>query len=146
MILVMVQILVVIMAGLGLDTILSLTEEERKSWSKRLFKAFWICGIIFMLWLILAKPIFGGLPFASAQEKQQLAQYNMTEIPADVRATRLNMLYTSGILSLLLLTISIGLAYLKTVKKLPQMVFVILMSGSPDDRPQALGQMESRIR
>ncbi len=128
MILVMVQILAVIMAGLGLDTILSLTEEERKQWSKGLFKAFWICGIIFLLWLILAKPIFGGLPFASAQEKQQLAKYNMTEIPADIRATRLNMLYTSGILSLLLLTVSIGLAYLKTVKKLPQMIFVVLMS------------------
>ncbi len=52
----------------------------------------------------------------------------MTEIPADIRATRLNMLYTSGILSLLLLTVSIGLAYLKTVKKLPQMIFVVLMS------------------
>lgn len=128
MILTMVQIIAVIMAGLGVDTLLSLSDEQRKVWSKRLLKAFWISGGVFLLWLVLAKSLFGGLSFTSADDAAQLAQRGMTELPPDIKDTRLGLLYGSGILSLLLLAVSMGLAYLHSIRKLPRLAFVLLLT------------------
>jgi hypothetical protein len=129
MILIMVQVIAVILAGLGVDTLLNLGDEQRKRWGKNLFKAFWICGAVFFLWLVLAKTLFGGMSFTSATELAQLAQQNMSELPGDMVANRLSLLYKSGILSLLLLTVSLGLAYLYSLKKLSRAALALLLTG-----------------
>lgn len=128
MILTMVQINAVLQAALGVDTILSLSAEQSKDWSKGLLKAALICGGVFFLWLIAAKALFGGLGFASASDLQQLSQHGLTELPGTVKETRLGLLYNSGLISLLLLSLSLALAWLKSAKKLPQAAFVLLLT------------------
>ncbi|MBW6514312.1 MAG: YfhO family protein [Candidatus Syntrophosphaera sp.] len=128
MILTMVQVNAVILAALGLDTVLHYSEKEDKRWSKGLFKAFWICGAVFLLWLVAAKSLFGGLNFTNAGELAQLEQYNAMSRLAEFKSQRLGMLYTSGILSLLFLTVSMGLAWLKSSKKLPKLAFILLLT------------------
>ncbi len=129
MILTMVQVSAVILAALGVDTILSLSGEQKKAWNKGLLKAFIICGGVLFLGLILAKSIFGGLSFTSAGELQQLAQNKLTELPEYIREERLGLLYGSGSLSLLLLVLSLGLAWLHSAKKLPRSLFVVLLAA-----------------
>ncbi|MDD4224691.1 MAG: YfhO family protein [Candidatus Cloacimonetes bacterium] len=128
MILTMVQFNAVLLAALGVSTILHLDEERKQAWSKGLLKAFWICGGVLLLWLILAKTLFGGLGFASASDLQQITQQGLAGLPETVKAERLGVLYNSGAISLLLLSLSLGLAWLKSVKKLPQMAFVLLLT------------------
>lgn len=128
MILIMLQLNAVLLAALGVDTVLSLDAEQRKTWSKGLLKAFGICGGVLFLWLVLAKPIFGGMSFTSAGELDQIAQQGLSKLPETMKEERLGVLYNSGIYSLLLLTLSLGLAWLKSVKKLPKLVFVVLLT------------------
>ncbi|HOY84688.1 MAG TPA: YfhO family protein [Candidatus Syntrophosphaera sp.] len=128
MILTMVQINAVLLAALGVDTVLSLSAEQGKAWSKGLLRAAIICGGVFFLWLIAAKALFGGLSFTSASDLQQLSQQGLTELPDTVRETRLGVLYSSGLISLLLLGLSLALAWLKSAKKLPQAAFVLLLT------------------
>ncbi len=45
-----------IVTGLGLDTVASL--ENNSKWQKKLFTAFWISGVVFILFLILGQSIF----------------------------------------------------------------------------------------
>ena len=127
MILTMVQINAVLLAGLGVDTILQATESENKRWIKGLFKAFWITGAVFLLWLVAAKALFGGLSFASARDLAELTKYNLQEMPAQAKAERLDLLYKSGILSLLFLTVSMGLLYLRSIHKLSKLAFSLLL-------------------
>jgi len=128
MILTMVQVIAALLAALGLDTLLSEVNNREQKWSKGLFRAFWICGGIFVVWLLLGKTVFGGLSFTTAGEMAQLEQYNkMARLP-QLKADRLALLYNSGVLSLLLLTVSIGLAYLHSVKKLPRLALVLLLT------------------
>ncbi len=128
MILIMVQINAVLLAALGVDTILSLSEEQKKLWSKGLLKAFWICGGIFLLWLFFAKSIFGGMSLTNPTDLARLERNNLISQLPLFKEQRLNLIYTSGIISLLLLVLSLGLAWLKSVKKLPQMAFVLLLT------------------
>ncbi len=128
MILIMVQLNAVVLAALGVDTILSVDEKRQKAWSAGLMKAFAVCGVIFFLWLVLAKPLFGGMSFTSATEVQQIAQQGLTEIPGHIKAERLDLLYKSGNISLLLLALGIGAAWLASVKKLPKTLFVVLLT------------------
>jgi hypothetical protein len=43
-------------------------------------------------------------------------------------ASRLDLLYKSGVLSLLLLTVSLGFAYLRAIGKLKNTAFMILIT------------------
>lgn len=128
MILIMVQLNAVLLAALGVDTILSLDEKRQKVWSAGLLKAFAACGILFFLWLVLAKPIFGGLSFTSASDLQLLSQQGLSEMPGHIRAERLDLLHKSGIISLLLLALGIGAAWLTSIKKLPKTLFVMALT------------------
>ncbi len=128
MILIMVQLNAVLLAALGVDTILSLDEKRQKVWSSGLLKAFAACGVIFFLWLVLAKPIFGGLSFTSASDLQLLSQQGLSEMPGHIRAERLDLLHKSGIISLLLLALGIGAAWLTSIKKLPKTLFVMALT------------------
>lgn len=129
MILTMVQLNAVILGALGLDTVLSAQNNKDQAWSKWLFRAFWITGAVFVLWLIAAKAIFAGLKFTTATELAQMEQYKaMARLP-EIKAERLGLLYNSGILSLLFLTVSLGLAYLYSVKKLPRLALVLLLTA-----------------
>lgn len=129
MILIMVQFNAVILAALGVDTVVHYAASEDRRWAKGLLKAFWICGAVFLLWLVAAKSIFAGLSFTTAREMAQLEQYNAVSRLPELQATRLDMLYKSGILSLLLLTVGIGMAWLHSVKKLPRVLFVVILTG-----------------
>jgi hypothetical protein len=128
MILIMVQFNAVILATLGVDTVIHYAAAEDKRFSKGLLKAFWICGGVFLLWLLAAKSVFAGLSFTTAQEMAQLEQYEaMSRLP-ELQAARLGMLYKSGILSLFLLTVGMGLAWLHSIKKLPRVIFVVILT------------------
>lgn len=127
MILTMVQINAVLLAGLGLDTLKDRADAQDKSYSRMLLKVFWICGGVFILWIALSKTLFGGLSFTSAGELDQLKARGMEKLPADMLSTRLDLLYKSGILSFLLLSVSMGLAYLRSIGKLRNTGFMILI-------------------
>jgi hypothetical protein len=128
MILTMVQFNAVLLAVLGLDTILQQSGEGSKKWSKGLFTAFWICGGVFILWLILAKTAFGGLTFSIAAERAQAESKDIVDQLASYKTMRLGLLYKSGILSLLFLTVGMGLSYLHSIKRLPRIAFVLLLT------------------
>lgn len=130
MILTMTQIIGVILAALGADTIVSYAEEkDNKRFTSLLYRVFWICGIVFVAWLVLAKPMFKGLPFVNAGTLEQLKQQGLTELPNEYKMQRLDLLYKSGIISLLLLTISMGLAYLHMIKKLKKTALLVFLTG-----------------
>jgi hypothetical protein len=120
MILAMVQIIGVLLAALGLDTILDRSEAKDPKFSKFLNRMFWACGALFILWLALGKTIFAGLPFA---------QSGAAEVSAQVKAERLSMLYKSGVLSMLFLAVSAGVAYLKSLGKIKKTAFLLLISA-----------------
>lgn len=126
MILTMVQINAVLLAALGLDGLLA--KEGDSVWQKGLFKAFWICGIIFLLWVVAAKTIFAGLPFTTPREMQTLQANNAMAQLGTIKAMRLDMLVKSGIISLLFLTIGMGLSYLFSSKKLKAPIFMLLIT------------------
>jgi len=126
MILIMVQFNAVILAALGIDTVLD--KEGDPKWQKRLFKAFWISGIVFVLFLIFSRSIFAGLPFTNAAETANYQSNNAMSQLDGLKTMRLDLLYKSGILSLLFLTISLGLSYLFSAKKLKTAIFVLLLT------------------
>ncbi|HRY83049.1 MAG TPA: hypothetical protein P5533_00280 [Candidatus Cloacimonadota bacterium] len=128
MILVMTQIIGVLLAALGVDTVVSKAEEDKGTYAKLLLRVFWIMGVIFMLWLIGAKSIFKGLPFVNEATLQQLQQQEQMSYLPQLQAERLALLYKSGITSLLFATIALGLAYLHVVKKLKASLFVLLIT------------------
>ena len=126
MTLIMVQFIAVILAGLGLDTIASL--ENNSKWQKKLFTAFWISGVVFILFLILGQSIFKGLPYTNAAEIEQYQRYNALAKLEELKSLRPGMLYKSGIMSLLLLTVSLGICYLASAKKLKKVALVLLIT------------------
>ena len=128
MILVMTQIIGVILAALGVDTVVDKSNATDSAYSKKLFRVFWICGVVFIAWLMLAKTLFRGLPFANATLLQQLQSADQMGYLPQIQAERLGLLYKSGIASLLFLTVSMGLAYLHSIKTLKRTVFVMLIT------------------
>lgn len=128
MILVMTQIIGVILAALGVDTVVSKAEEDKSLYSKFLLRTFWIAGAIFMLWLIGAKTVFKGLPFVNEGTLAQLQQQEQMAYLPQLQAERLALLYKSGITSLLFAVVGLGLAYLHTVKKLKASLFILLIT------------------
>jgi len=93
-----------------------------------LLRLFWISGGLFVLWLALSKTLLGGLPFTNAGELAQYQQRGYDKIPPDLLASRLDLMYKSGVLSFLLLTVSMGLAYLRGIGKLKNAGFMILIT------------------
>ncbi|MDP2173686.1 MAG: YfhO family protein [Candidatus Cloacimonadaceae bacterium] len=128
MILTMVQINFVLLAGLGLDTVIQKSKDGSAAYSKGLFKAFWISGAVFIIWLALAKTFFWGLQFTNAGELAQLESRNLMNRLPELKALRLDALYKSGLLSFLFLTVSLGLAYLHSVKKMSKAFFLLLIT------------------
>ena len=126
MTLIMVQFIAVILAALGLDTIASL--EDNSKWQKNLFTAFWVSGVFFILFLILGQSVLKGLPYTNAAEIEQYEKYNALAKLDELKNLRPGLLYKSGILSLLLLTVSLGLCYLASVKKLKKVALVLLIT------------------
>ncbi|HOH46641.1 MAG TPA: YfhO family protein, partial [Candidatus Cloacimonadota bacterium] len=129
MILIMTQIIAVILAALGMDNILSAEGSQRDKLGKLLYKLFWICGGLFVAWLLLSKSVFRSLPFVNDSTLADLMNnYKLTDLPEEYKLERLNLLFKSGTLSLLFLTVSLGLAYLYSVKKLGRAIFVWLIT------------------
>ena len=128
MILTMVQINAVMLAALGLDTLFDRAEAQDKSFGKLMLRLFWISGGLFILWLALSKTLLGGLSFSNAGELAQYKQRGYDQVPAELIASRLDLLYKSGVLSLLLLTVSLGFAYLRAIGKLKNTAFMILIT------------------
>jgi len=126
MILTMVQINAVILAALGIDGLLE--KQGNVKWQKLLFRAFWICGGIFALYVIAAKGMFKGLPFTTPAEIQNYTNNNALSQLEGLKSMRLDLLVKSGIISLLFLTIGTGLCYLYSSKKLKTPIFVLLIT------------------
>jgi len=126
MTLIVVQFNAVILAAIGLKSVIENTNNTIRQ--KNLHRAFWISGGVFVLWLILAKSIFAGLPFTTEIETMRYQQAGALQQLDMLKSVRLNALVKSGILSLLLLTVSLGLAYLTSIKKLKAKYFVILIA------------------
>lgn len=126
MILIMVQINAVILAVLGIDSLID--KEGDRKWEKALYRAFWICGGIFALYVIAAKGIFKGLPFTTPAELQNYSSNNALSQLESLKSMRLDMLVKSGIISLLFLTIGTGMSHLFVAKKLKTPVFVLLIT------------------
>ncbi len=127
MILTMIQINAIILASLGLNAIIEKTEAGDIIFAKRLFRIFWISGAIFVLFVLLGKTVFSSLPLATAYETQIFTNAGYTNLLEQLRDFRLDRLIKSGIISLLILTIGLGLAYLYNVKKLKRVLFVFLI-------------------
>ncbi|HNQ44667.1 MAG TPA: hypothetical protein PKI59_09550, partial [Candidatus Cloacimonadota bacterium] len=126
MILTMVQFNAVILAALGLRGIVD--NVGNTMWQKRYLRIFWICGGIFLLWIIGAKGAFSSLEFTTATEMARYQEAGAMSRLAELKAERLDMLVKSGILALLFLTVSMGLAYLYSVKKLKTAAFVFIIT------------------
>lgn len=126
MTLIIVQFNAVILAGLGLASV----QENigNPIWQKRYLRLFWILGGLFILWIVLAKSIFSGLPFAKADELARYQQAGAMTQLAELQALRLSALVKSGILALMLLAVSMGLIYLSSIKKLKASVLVIMLT------------------
>ncbi|MDD4034918.1 MAG: YfhO family protein [Candidatus Cloacimonetes bacterium] len=126
MTLTIVQFNAVILAGLGL---LQVKESlGNPGWQKIYQRAFWILGAIFILWIVFAKSAFGALPFSRPDE---LARYQQAGAMAQfgaLKATRLDALVKSGILSLMLSTVGLGLIYLCSIKKIKVPILIILLT------------------
>ena len=127
MILTMVQFNAVILAALGIDTIIAKSEKQDTSFQKLLFRAFWISGAVFVAYLILAKSLFSALPLATARETEVFTNAGYQSLLEELRNFRLERLSKSGIISLLFLTISLGMAYLYSAKKMVKTLFVFAL-------------------
>lgn len=76
----------------------------------------------------MGKSIFSGLPFTNAEEIARYQTKNALAQLESLKTMRLNMLYKSGIMSLLLLTVSFGICYLASAKKLKTVALVMLIT------------------
>lgn len=124
--LIIVQFNAVILAALGLKTVID--NAGNNLWKKRYFKLFWISGVVFLLWLFFAKSIFSALPFTTATEQIRYQEANALNQLEGLKALRLDALAKSGILAFMFLSVSMGLAYLCSIKRLKSSSFVILIT------------------
>jgi hypothetical protein len=126
MTLTIVQFNAVILAGLGLKDVLE--HSGNSVWQKRYLRLFMISGGIFLLWLIFAKNIFANLPYTTAVEKLRYAEANAQSQLMTLMETRHAILVKSGILALMLASVSMGLAYLKSINRLKALPFILLIT------------------
>ncbi|MCK9583932.1 MAG: hypothetical protein M0R69_03355 [Candidatus Cloacimonetes bacterium] len=126
MTLIIVQFNAVILAALGLKSVLD--NIGNTVWQKRYFRIFWVCGGIYVLWLLFAKSIFAGLSFTTLAEQTRYSQANALGQLEGLKALRLEALSKSGFLALMFLAVSAGLAYLTSIKKLKPAIFVLFLT------------------
>lgn len=126
MTLIIVQFNAVILAALGLKSVIDNIGDT--VWQKRYFRIFWATGGIYVLWLLFAKSIFAGLSFTTLAEQARYAQANALSQLEGLKAVRLEALSKSGFLALMFLAVSAGLAYLTSIKKLKPAIFVLLLT------------------
>ncbi len=126
MTLTILQFNIVILAALGLRDIIE--NSGNAIWQKRYLRLFWICGAAFILWIMFAKTLFAGLPYTTVVEQIRYEQAGALSRLEPLITERQDILVKSGILALLLLTVSMGLAYLKSINKLKAVPFVLLLT------------------
>lgn len=127
MILVMIQFSVAILAALGIAAIVDKAKENDTKFVKRQQTWLIIVMVIFALFLVAGKSIFKGLEFTNENEIAQLKAQNAFGQLDSIKAMRLEMLYKSGILSLLFLIGGMGLIFLFLRKTISKTVFFVLM-------------------
>ncbi|MFA6909599.1 MAG: hypothetical protein WCQ59_00570 [Candidatus Cloacimonadaceae bacterium] len=126
MTLTIVQFNAVILGALGLKDVLEHSGDTQ--WQKRYLRLFWVFGFIFLLWLLFAKSVFANLPYTTALEQMRYAEANAQNQLLNLIMTRQEILVKSGILALMLLAVSLGLAYLKSINKLKAFTFIMLIT------------------
>jgi len=127
MLLVIPQFCIAILAALGLSAILDKAKEDDKPFLKKFQTWYIVIAIIFILFLVLGKSIFGGLPFTTENELSQLKQNNaMAQLP-QIKEARLGLLYKSGALSLLFLVGGLSFIFLFLRKNISKTIFLILI-------------------
>jgi len=128
MILAMVQVNAVILAALGIDTIIDRCRNADKATVKRMLRLFLIVGCIFLIFSATATTIFGGMKLLTSEEVELQKQYpQAAQVFEQLREHRLGMIHKSGMLSMALLTIALGAVYLFSIKKIPHYVMIILL-------------------
>jgi hypothetical protein len=127
MLLVITQFAIAVLAALGLAAILEKAKADDKAFAKKVKTWFIVVAILFVLFLVAGKGIFKGLPFTTASEMAQLKQNNQIGQLEQIKQMRLDMLYKSGALSLLFLSLGMGLILLFLRKNLPKAVFLLLI-------------------
>jgi len=127
MILVMVQFSLAILAAFGIEAIVEMAKKSDPAQLKK-FKTWYIAVIVlFVLFLILGKSIFKGLPFTNENEIAQLKAQNAYGQLDSIKAIRLGMLYKSGALSLLFLFGGMSFIFLYLRKNINKAVFFVLI-------------------
>jgi hypothetical protein len=127
MILTVVQFNLAVLAAIGLATVVDKAKADDKVFSKQFQTWFIVVAILFVLFLVMGKGVFKGLPFTTAQEIEQLKANGQFDQLAQIKAMRLGMLYKSGALSLLFLAGGFGLILLYIRRKMAKAVFLILI-------------------
>jgi hypothetical protein len=125
MTLTIVQFNAVILAALGLKSVLENTGDAARQ--KQYLRCFWICGAVFIAWILFANSLFGGMAFTTVSEQARYEQASALPQLQNLISMRRDVLVKSGILALMLLTVSMGLIYLKSIKKLKSAPFILLI-------------------
>ncbi|MFW5628790.1 MAG: hypothetical protein ACOCG6_06120 [Candidatus Cloacimonadaceae bacterium] len=124
--LVILQFNMVILAALGLKTVIE--NKGNEVWKKRYKIMFWSIGAVYILWLLFAKKLFAGLPFTTAIEQARYQEANALSQLQHLRGVRLEALYKSGALALMFAAVSMGNVYLHTIEKLKSKAFIIFIT------------------
>jgi len=127
MLLVIPQFLFAVLAALGLSAIIEKYKAEDKAFTRKVQTWLIVIAVLFVLFLAAGKGIFKGLPFTTEGEMAQLKQNNAIGQLPQIKEMRLNLLYKSGALSLLFLTLGMGAILLFLRKNLNKTVFLILI-------------------
>lgn len=127
MLLTILQFNITILAALGLSAIITKAGENDRKFQKKVQTWLIIVAVIFLLFLVLGKGFFKSLPFTNTNELAQLKQNNAMEQLPQIKEMRLNVLYKSGVLSFLFLTLGFGLIYLYLRKSIVKTMFLILI-------------------
>ncbi len=140
MILVIMQFCLPLLAAFGLANIIDKVKLDDKAFLKKMQTVFIIVAVVFLLFLVLGKSAFKGLPFITEAQKASVENELQTYIQqgratqADIAPTierirmeRLDLLYKSGWISLLLLVSGLGFAVLFLRRNLSKTLFLILI-------------------
>lgn len=127
MILTMLQFSVAVLAAMGLYAIIEKAKENDIKFNKKIQTWFIVVLVLFLLFLVLGKGMFKGLPFTTEREIAQLKQQGAIDQLQQIKDMRLNLLYKSGALSLLFLVGGMGLILLYVRKNIAKTMFLILI-------------------
>jgi hypothetical protein len=127
MLLTIPQFLFAVLAALGLSAIIEKYKADDKAYTKKVQTWLIVIAVLFVLFLAAGKGIFKGLPFTTEGEMAQLRQNNALSQLPQIKEMRLNMLWKSGALSLLFLTLGMGSILLFLRRNMVKTVFLILI-------------------